>query len=354
MKYSHLTYYLLAILCMMATSCVSDGVMDGCPDSNKNLEMVTDARVKLVLNFAISNTTTRAGETDGSTTDGELNERKIKDVHIYAFQNNRFIEEVKYVSIFGTDGDITRTIQGTLSESYNSAVAVKLIVVVNGENKQAIKSGTPTLSNTTAPAMLYSQLVFNYDSSDDWSTYIPMAGECEIQPLQAGDYNKAELQLTRAIAKVNVTVNEGKGLEGVEITEITLHNYNTQGYCAAQNGNNLPYIPATSQISTSALSSGPLKGEEGNCFENRFYIPEHKNTGIAEDRRVYLHIKANVYNTPKEYNLAFTHNGDIHDVLRNYIYIFNIKSIKAEDASLNLDYTVKKWDLISVDVPSFN
>ena len=153
---------------------------------------------------------------------------------------------------------------------------------------------------------------------------------------------------------INVTVNEGKGLEGVEITEITLHNYNTQGYCAAPNGNNLPYIPATSQISTSALSSGPLKGEEGNCFENRFYIPEHKNTGIAEDRRVYLHIKANVYNTPKEYNLAFTHNGDIHDVLRNYIYIFNIKSIKAEDASLNLDYTVKKWDLISVDVPSFN
>ena len=97
-----------------------------------------------------------------------------------------------------------------------------------------------------------------------------MAGICEIKPLQEGDYNTAELQLTRAIAKVNVTVNEGKGLEGVEITEITLHNYNTQGYCAVQENNNLPYIPATSQISTSTLSSGPLRGKEGYCFENHF------------------------------------------------------------------------------------
>ena len=51
-----------------------------------------------------------------------------------------------------------------------------------------------------------------------------MAGICEIKPLQEGDYNTAELQLTRAIAKVYVTVHVGKGLEGVEITEITLHN----------------------------------------------------------------------------------------------------------------------------------
>lgn len=354
MKYSKLTYYLLTILCMMATSCVTDGVMDECPDSSKNTEMVTDACVSLVLNFAINSSATRAGEIDGSTIDGELNERKIKDVHIYAFQNNKFKEEVKYVSIFGTDGDKTRIIQGTLSEKYNPEIAVKFVVIANGENKKVITPNIPKLDSNTTPETLFSQLVFDYNSNDNWNTCIPMAGICEIKPLQEGDYNTAELQLTRAIAKVNVTVNEGKGLEGVEITEITLHNYNTQGYCAVQENNNLPYIPATSQISTSTLSSGPLRGKEGNCFENHFYIPEHKNIGIAEDNRVYLHIKANVYDMPKEYDLAFTHNGNIHDVLRNYIYIFNIKSIKAQDASLSLDYTVKKWDLISVDVPSFN
>ena len=82
MKYSKLTYYLLAILCMMATSCVTDGVMDECPDSSKNQQIVKDARVSLVLNFAINSSVTRAGETDGDHTDGEIKERKIKDVYM--------------------------------------------------------------------------------------------------------------------------------------------------------------------------------------------------------------------------------------------------------------------------------
>ena len=34
-----------------------------------------------------------------------------------------------------------------------------------------------------------------------------------------------------AIAKVNVTVNDGKGLENFEITNVSLHNYNNGGYC---------------------------------------------------------------------------------------------------------------------------
>ncbi len=108
MKYSKLTYYLLAILCMMATSCVTDGVMDECPDSSKNQQIVKDARVSLVLNFAINSSVTRAGETDGDHTDGEIKERKIKDVHIYAFQNNQFKEEVKYFCFYYSTGTLPK------------------------------------------------------------------------------------------------------------------------------------------------------------------------------------------------------------------------------------------------------
>lgn len=44
----------------MATSCVSDGVMDECPGSSKSKQTVKDARVSLVLNFAFNSSVTRA------------------------------------------------------------------------------------------------------------------------------------------------------------------------------------------------------------------------------------------------------------------------------------------------------
>ncbi|WP_368123059.1 FimB/Mfa2 family fimbrial subunit [Bacteroides thetaiotaomicron] len=351
MKYSKLTYYLLAILCMMATSCVSDGVMGECPDSNKNLEMVTDARVKLVLNFAINSSVTRAGETDGNTTEGEMNERKIKDVHIYAFQENKFKEKVQYVSIFGTDGESTRTIQGRLSESYLNNKAVKFIVVVNGESKGVT---APTLiKDLSTPDNLYNQLVFDYPATDNWSSYIPMSGECEISPLQEGDYNTAKLSLTRAIAKVNVTVNEGHGLDNFRITEIKLCNYNTKGYCTSSKINE-PNIPNGTPQSKSSISSGTLTGTEGNAYENHFYIPEHKNIGVSNEKQVYLEIEAIVKNQSKSYKLTFTHDNKTHDVLRNYMYVFNIQSVKMDiDTEASLIYEVEKWEDVAIDVPGF-
>lgn len=350
MKYSKLTYYLLAILCIMATSCVSDGVMDECPNSSKSKQTVKDARVSLVLNFAFNSSVTRAGESDGDTTEGEESERKIRDVHIYAFQNNQFKEEVKYVSIFGTDGESTRMIQGTLTETYDSNYAVKFVVVVNGENKKVITASNP--SSYTTPEALYNQLVFNFNSNDDWSTYIPMAGMCEIRPLAEGE-NVATLALTRAIAKVNVTVNEGKGLENFRITEIRLCNYNTSGYCASTDLSK-PFIPANVQQSTTPISSGEITEAEKNAYENHFYLPEHKNVGVSAGKEVYLEIDATVKGVAKTYTLAFAQDGNTHNVLRNYMYVFNIKSVSMDiDVTPTLKYEVQLWEEKTVDIPSF-
>ena len=347
MKYSKLTYYLLAILCIMATSCVSDGVMDECPGSSKSKQTVKDARVSLVLNFAFNSSVTRAGESDGDTTEGEESERKIKDVHIYAFQNNQFKEEVKYVSIFGTDGENTRMIQGTLTETYDSNNAVKFVVIVNGENKKVITANKP--SNYTTPEALYNQLVFEFNSNDDWSTNIPMAGMCEIRPLAEGE-NVAKLALTRAVAKVNVTVNEGKGLDNFRITEIRLCNYNTSGYCAS-NDLSEPYIPTDVQQSTTPISSGTITDAEMNAYENHLYLPEHKNIGVT-DKKAYLEIDAMVKGESKTYTLAFAQNGNPHDVLRNYMYVFNIRSVKM-DIDVGIDYEVAIWDEKEIEVAPF-
>ena len=100
MKYSKLTYYLLAILCMIATSCVTDGVMDDSSDNGKKGSVLIEGgRVNLILSLPAASTRGVTGEYDNGTE----KERKINDVQIYTLVNGRFVEEVLYILISGCD-----------------------------------------------------------------------------------------------------------------------------------------------------------------------------------------------------------------------------------------------------------
>lgn len=114
MKYSHLTYYLLAILCMMATSCVSDGVMGDCPiDNNDQAVLIEGGKVNFALTFPTSSTRGINGSSEGLAS-----ERTINDVQVYTFVGGKFVEKVKYILISGTNGDATRFVEGKLTETY--------------------------------------------------------------------------------------------------------------------------------------------------------------------------------------------------------------------------------------------
>ena len=90
MKYSHLTYYLLAILCMMATSCVSDGVMGDCPiDNNDQAVLIEGGKVNFALTFPTSSTRGINGSSEGLAS-----ERTINDVQVYTFVGGKFVEKV--------------------------------------------------------------------------------------------------------------------------------------------------------------------------------------------------------------------------------------------------------------------
>lgn len=344
MKYSKLTYYLLAVLCITAMSCVTEGVMDDYPNFNGNQAIIKDAHVNFMLTFP-SNVSTR-----GTTNDLD-NERKINDVHVYTFQNDRFVEEIEYVVIDGKDGDISRNIDGKLSGEYISGTVMEFVVIINVE-KKGINNITLTKGNNKET--LYKQLLFGFNKSDNWMEYISMWGVGTIQDIKEG-VNQGSLTLKRAIAKVNVTVANGQGLKDFEIKEIQLHNYNTQGYCAPINDDG-PSIPNSSQISNDFLTSGILSGTEGNKVEDKFYIPEHKNIGVEATNKVYLTIKARIKGkTEVDYTIAFSKNDADYNVLRNYIYVFNITSVKMDiDVISTLEYEVKAWNEETIDVPSFD
>jgi hypothetical protein len=344
MKYSNLTYYLLTILCMMAVSCSTDGGIDDFPDTKEPI-LVKDAQINFVFTLP-TDPSTRASEDDGLK-----GERTIDNIHVYTFQDYKLVEEIQYFLIDGKDGDIRRNINGKLSETYDATKPMEFVVIVNAENRGV---NNLKINKGQKRADFYKQLSFDFNKNQDWSTNIPMWGMGTITKIKTGENNFGTLELVRAIAKVNVTVADGAGLENFEITEIRLHHYNTKGYCT-RIANQSPSIPDNSTIAgdTEYLTSGPLSGKEGNRFENKFYIPEHKNIGITdESKKVYLTINAKVRGVEKTYTVQFSTNGKPYDVLRNHLYVFNITSVDNVTASLN--YEVKQWEYITVDVPAFN
>lgn len=342
MKCFNLRYYLLAVLCVLVTSCTSDGAMDDFPD---NGALVAGAHISFVINFPTSSST-RSGETVGDELEKE---RYIDDVHVYTFQDDKFVEEIQYLMIDNANGDANRIIDGKLLETYSGDLPMEFVVIANAGK---VGVGPIEMDKSKTKAELYKQLIFIYDKEQrDWSEYIPMWGLGVIQQVKADDDNFGELELIRAVAKVNVTVNGGAGLENFEITEIRLHGYNTKGYCAPTQAEG-PSIPSASEIASDYLTSGVLSGGQGNKFENKFYIPEHKNVGVQAERKVYLTIQAKVRDVAKTYAVQFSTGERDYDILRNNLYVLNITSVDEVTASLN--YEVAKWEEINVDVPSFD
>ena len=76
-----------------------------------------------------------------------------------------------------------------------------------------------------------------------------------------------------------------------------------------------------------------------NAYENHLYLPEHKNVGVTGK---------------KAYSLAFAQKGNPHEVLRNYMYVFNIRSVKMDiDVEPTIDYEVAIWDKKEIEVAPF-
>ena len=342
MKYSKLTYYLLAVLSIMATSCVTDGVIDDNIYKNIPGAPVEGAKINFALTFPDIPTRGIDGESEGLVA-----EREINDAQIYTFVEGRFVEQIKYVLIGKRDEEGNRFIEGKLSGTYSTGTRMDFIVIVNAKNK---KVEDVTMTPGDSKTDLYKQLVFGYNKEMNYSTNIPMWGEGTIASITSGKNNIGDLTLKRAVAKVNVMVNDGKGITDFKITEVRLHNYNTQGYCAPIE-NDGPSIPGNSTLSADFLTSGILNGTEGNKIENKFYIPEHQNTGAQTEKKIYLVIKAVARGKEKSYTIPFSENGKDYNVLRNHMYVFNITSVKMD---VTLEYEVKAWDEENIDVPSFD
>lgn len=353
-----LPYILSVVLCAGLFSCTAYEEMTDIPPTGKEGEV----KVSFVLNIPSSR-----GTTDGSDLDENyfweryINER---DIRAFVFIGDRYQEEVKRLIIEGDDGNQIRTITGMISNQYEGR-EVQLVVLTNMAS-WGVK--TFTLTAGMSKDEVYEKLVYKYNEAWTFSdveteSYIPMWGISagfEIKPDVLND--AGEIYMYRAIAKIDIKVNDGNGIEGFVITKIELCNVADQGYCASlktPSTNDRQFesasCPDNMEGHSEALTVYTCSdNEQTKLIENKIYVPE-----MAAYNPIpvfYIKLYVNVSGYEQQYNIYMreeqANSLTAFDLVRNHKYIFNINSFTPK-GTIKLNYEVSTWGKSEVFIPGF-
>lgn len=359
-------------------------------------EELADGQVglKLALNLPGGEyANTRAGGTNAGTGEengkGYENRIQANDVRLLLFSRENysngyiFAEEVTGLKITGNEDAEIRFLEGKTTESYDGTI--QLVVLFNLKSR-GVEPRTAEFKNKS-PEEVYQLLKYTYGTKE-WTlsedNRIPMWGNLSM-PLRKGEVNKGTIDIYRAIAKTNVLVNNGEGLDNFELRSIRVYYANTKGYCAPlpsdmgteENTKETPSIPADSeQREIAAPLSYIMKDfseQTVTAFEDQIYIPESDNKNPGEDKKPLCLViggiftgegvaeagQENYYRIDFKDDLESGSKDDlrVYDVVRNHSYVFNIRSVSnpgtttpedaLENVVIGMDVSIEDW----VDVP---
>lgn len=287
------------------------------------------------------------------------------DVHVFVFANEKYQEKITYL-FWGDeeDGNETRTIQGRIKKPYQGK-KIELVILTNIKKRGAT---IPKLTaGKTTKQQLYQGLTFQYGAnawtfSEDVKNYIPMWGISTPISIKADQMNDAgTIYMYRAIAKIDIQINEGKGIANFKIKQLELHNVPDQGYCASlltPNADNSIQFEKASYPDDMEGCSGIFEvfhseaGEE-KAIENKIYIPE---AGKYSPYPYFkIQIVAEVHNKERTYDLYMRENQvdklSGFEIIRNHKYTINIKTITSTE-EIKMAYNTNPWGQgTEVDIP---
>lgn len=345
-----------------------------------------------------------------NTTSGQA---EINAGDIYALvvdASGNFLYRIKDLEIKdgpANDGYYTRTLEGTMIQTNNNVRIVLLANLI--QNKITVntttldsKSNVETFidgyeGQSVDVKTIYNQLIYNYDGTittdsetntqvgtGPWSLSnrrIPMWGQSQETTVPPAKDVTLTCYLYRAVAKVQIWVNEKKGIWGADgvkyvadeddttdddfkITKITVNNANNKGYCVSgasfdENSLNYAGLEAKSYSAPSVPNECTLQDdiiytvEDGDsnsddyndarqAYSDFIYLPEQVN--IGDDKTPVTLSVDYVYNKkPGTLTIDFKENGigDPFNVIRNHSYIFNI--VKAEN-DIAFEVKVAPWE----------
>lgn len=338
--------------------------------------------LKLALNLpGGGSASTRAGGTDAETgTENGLeyeNWLHSDDVRLLLFSNNRFAEEVTKLQITGTQGSKIRYLVGTANKSYEENT--EIVVLANLKSRNVTPS-TAAFEGKTVEEV-YKLLEYTY-GKNPWKLNqderVPMWGSLNMY-LKKGKVNSGNINLYRAISKINLLVNEGEGLGNFELRSIYVYYANQKGYCAPLPSDAVAESPEVqftrTSIPVSTIQNGtdsPLSYiiEKGaSAFENQIYIPESNNKEPGSGKKPLCLVVGGIYAgdglvEPGEesyYRIDFKDDLEsqdkddlrTYDVIRNHAYVFNIRSVSRpgtttpeealDNVVVGMDVSIEEW-----------
>lgn len=286
------------------------------------------------------------------------------DVHVFVFANDKYQEKITYL-FWGNeeDGNETRTIQGRIQSAYQGQ-KIELVILTNIKNRATAEPKLTT--GKTTKTDLYKELIFQYGTeawtfSEKVKNYIPMWGISTPISIEADKMNDAGIiNMYRAIAKIDIKINEGNGIENFKIKKLELHNVPDKGYCASLKtpnpDNNIQFEEASlpDDIKASKIFEvfSSETGEE-KAIENKIYIPE---TGKYKPYPYFkIQIYAEVNHKERTYDLYMRENQvdklSSFEIIRNHKYMINIKTITSTE-EIKMVYNVNSWGQgTNVDIP---
>lgn len=340
-------YIMSIVFCMGFFACTAeDDLTDNSADQGK------EVMVSFTLNIPDSR---NASDTE----EGTAWESYIDEVRIFAFVNDRYKEEVRIISFDENDGNQTRTLFGKMKSDYDAGKNLELVILTNMKSR-GVKEPTLAVDETNKQG-LYEQLVFNYTEpwkfSEGVKKYIPMWGITTKFDIKEDTetyriYDAGIIDMYRAVAKINITINNGEGIQGFSIKKLELCNVLNQGYCASLRSpvDSETQLTEASYPGTAAPTKDNMEvfySERGEqCkIENEIYIPE-----IGQHFPFpYFHIRITttpINGTERLYNLYMrtlqTDSRFGFDIVRNHKYVFNINTITATD-EIKVGYYVNTW-----------
>lgn len=332
----HILY--VGIAALTFASCTQDELIP-MPDEDK---------MQVIFTLALGDSSPRSrasweenqGGTDATIGDSFDNEIGLNQLQVALYnEDGSFMGKVNDLQYYQTDQINVYQFVGNLSMNTQRELACKIMVFANLGENNIVSEGTKL-----------DQLNFPHNSR-----YIPMWGVSSINvTVTPGKQTILEkpIYLLRAMAKVEVTLDNTLMTSGYNLENVILENYNTSGYCLPKG---YADVSSTEELDTENVFhvfSSPSDKKQTLPFQQNedksytLYVPEYQNVGVNTASRMKVTIKSKVYTLDfKDYK-----TGKGFNLIRNHYYKFNILSVAPNGIDGELYYKVEEWDTGNIEI----
>ena len=339
---------------------LSCSIMDDGPDA-LSLQGGSTAQVAFTLKLDKAQPATRTTWGDNyDSQDGEGYENRIDQLQVvlYSTDGNNAAYPLhnlwQETSATQEGGQDTYTFVGSIDTNENNsprAGTYKIMVFANcGEMSDYAFGGIDELSFT-----------YCYDyATHTPTTAIPMWGvttaTLDLKPGERQTLTDG-IDLLRAVAKVEVKLQDNTDTQGFSLTGVTISTANTQGYSLPagyaavdetkkldrEEGSPSSFHPIQSSATASNL---PFTSNGNGTYT--LYLPEYDNDTNAATLSVTV---ADEDNQPETYTLEFKHytngqpTGEAYNIVRNHLYRYTITKI--DNGQLTVQHQVMPWEKVT-------